>query len=127
MNAVDRWTHKLLAFGLMMVVCVCNLVKLICMALLYFSSGPAPLLNIGDAVRSFLDAPDETTKGMCLAGKREIAQYWDEQRGYTPTEPLMWVERRIRWFKACSAWRWIVFTLLYVFRACQINGAPHLI
>ncbi|KIW04859.1 uncharacterized protein PV09_04041 [Verruconis gallopava] len=100
------------SFGLMMVVCVCNLIKLSCMVTLCFSSGTTPLLNIGDAVSSFLDAEDVTTRGMCLAGKKEIKQYWDKREGYTPVEPLTWTRTSMRWFRACSTWRWAVFALL---------------
>jgi hypothetical protein len=95
----------------MMVVCVCNLVKLFCMALLCFSRGPTPLLNIGDAVSSFLDGPDGTTRGMCLAGKNEIGRYWTV-RGCTPIEPMAWTAISLRWFRACSKWRWLFFTVM---------------
>ncbi|KAF2134767.1 hypothetical protein P153DRAFT_329435 [Dothidotthia symphoricarpi CBS 119687] len=99
------------SLGLMAVVCICNVVKFVCMFLLCVMRSHSPLLNIGDAVSSFLDVADPATTGMCLAGKKEINRFWSK-RGYArPDTSLPWTSPSPRWFKACSAWRWAVFIL----------------
>lgn len=102
-----------LAFGLMAVVCVCNLIKLVCMVVLCFSMGPPPLLNVGDAISSFLNSPDSTTMGMCLASKTDVdLKYW-KKKGYgAPVDPISWNASRVRWFRAVSRKRWLAFGIL---------------
>lgn len=71
----------------MIVVIVCNFCKLIVTGYISWKRPPEPLVTIGDAVASFLDEPDLTTKGNCLAEKRRfdrmipkaylpLAKYW---------------------------------------------------
>jgi alpha-beta hydrolase superfamily lysophospholipase len=95
----------------MMVVCVFNLVKLVCMMLLLFSVKETPLLNMGDAVSSFLDTPDPSTQGMCLAGKTEVNKHW-RKKGSISVPPLTFTATSQRWCRAVSWTRWMFFGLL---------------
>lgn len=58
---------------IMVTVILCNFVKTLCMSLIVWkpSSKPSsmPLLNLGDAIATFLDQPDPNTANDCLASK----------------------------------------------------------
>lgn len=58
---------------IMVIVILCNFVKTLCMSLIVWkpSSKPSsmPLLNLGDAIATFLDQPDPNTANDCLASK----------------------------------------------------------
>lgn len=51
---------------LLLVVIVCNLLKLGCLVYVFCHSSFEPLATIGDAISSFLRSPDDTTKGLGL-------------------------------------------------------------
>ena len=52
---------------IMVVVSICNAIKLSCMAWIAWRQDSEPLITLGDAVASFLSLPDKTTSGRCLA------------------------------------------------------------
>ena len=54
-----------IAVPVLVIVIVCNLIKLITILLLIFKYPLRPLATTGDAVLSFLERPDSTTEGMC--------------------------------------------------------------
>ena len=53
--------------NIMIVVCLCNLGKMLVMGYVAWRRPPEPLVTLGDALQSFLDDPDQTTIGNCLA------------------------------------------------------------
>lgn len=55
--------------GLLLVVLIANIVKLVAMAATIFQYRQPALVTIGDALASFLEMPDRTTRHMCFAGK----------------------------------------------------------
>jgi hypothetical protein len=64
---------------LMVVVMSMNLLKGLLMLvtaseMIIKSSQGSSLLTIGDAISSFLSRPDETTKGMCLASRKDVTR-----------------------------------------------------
>ncbi|KAL6712992.1 hypothetical protein ACLMJK_009388 [Lecanora helva] len=52
---------------IMIVVSICNAVKLGCMVRIAWRQDSEPLITLGDALVSFLNLPDKTTSGRCLA------------------------------------------------------------
>jgi hypothetical protein len=52
-----------------------NVAKLIAFSMLFVIIRKPPLLTIGDAVASFLNSPDETTKGVGLMSKTDFKTY----------------------------------------------------
>ena len=101
--------HCKLQFSLaiMIVVIMCNLIKTICMSIIAWKQDPEPLVTLGDAIASFLDRPDESTKGNCIVEKTrfEDSRSWDL--------PLSrWDLERSRWFRAASKRRWLVCNFL---------------
>ena len=104
--------------AIMVVVIICNLCKMIIMSHIAWRRPSQPLVTVGDAVAPFLDHPDLTTMGNCLAGKNQF-----EKKG--PSGPAddrnsrIWGEGTMRcdlgasyWFRAVSMRRWILLSLL---------------
>lgn len=92
---------------IMIVVIVCNMIKTVCMAMISWKQDPKPLVTLGDAIASFLDRPDVTTKRNCIAGRTrfEGTRYW----GLFLSR---WHPKHLRWFRAASRKRWIVCNLV---------------
>lgn len=57
---------------IIVIVIICNAIKAICMFLVVVKADDYPLVTLGDAIASFLEYPDPTTKDMCLISKREV-------------------------------------------------------
>ncbi|KAK5424915.1 hypothetical protein LTR83_000506 [Exophiala xenobiotica] len=100
-------------------VVVLNFVKLTMMLLTVFvafdTGNDPPLLTVGDAVASFLEKPDHTTKAVGLVSGSEIRSIESGSSKYTQIrQPTRYDARRRRWAKAVSARRWLVCLLLYI-------------
>jgi hypothetical protein len=94
-----------------------------------------PLLTVGDAVASFMENPDPTTKGLCWMSGADIrrgdwakvnkagfqAVLQNEQRDSITYRPL---KKRALWGRAASWWRWLATLFMYGF--LYFLG-PHLI
>jgi hypothetical protein len=115
------------------IVLVANLIKLVGMLYVAFRLRDAPLITVGDAVESFLNEPDRTTRGMCLLTKEDVVKSirkrhrWDQPRGggtaaatalagkepdtkplpsLPPPAPKVARIRKLRWSKSASGLRW---------------------
>lgn len=100
---------------IMIVVIICNMVKTVCMAIISWKQDPEPLVTLGDAIASFLDRPDVTTDGHCIAGRTwfEDGRTWFEDSRYWGFSHLSrWGLKKLRWFRAASRRRWIVCNVL---------------
>ena len=100
--------------AIMVVVLVCNLCKMIVMGYIALERPSEPLVTVGDAIASFLNQPDVTTIGNCMAGK-------DQFENVNISSPALsnWSERITRydlrtsyWFRAVSMRRWILLLVL---------------
>lgn len=90
------------------VVVICNVVKFLCMcaaARFLWNLNEPILATIGDAVSSFLESPDETTKGHCLLDGEAIrAGVWTSKIAkYDPTYKR---KPYTKLYHASSATRW---------------------
>ena len=107
--SVPAEEHCKLQFSLaiMIVVIVCNLIKTFCMGTIAWKQDPEPLVTLGDAIASFMDRPDVTTEGNCIAGKArfEKSKSWDSL-------PRRWDSKSLRLFRAASSRRWYVCNIL---------------
>ena len=114
----------------MIVVIVCNFVKMSCMAWIAWKQDPEPLVTLGDAIASFLTTPDKFTAASCIADKESytkkrpprLLQMRDLQDTFGPWSewtwettdrfwgplPLLWSGRRRFWFTAASKKRWVL-------------------
>ena len=101
--------HCKLQFSLaiMIGVIICNLIKTICMSTIAWRQDPEPLVTLGDAITSFLDRPDVTTKGNCIVGKTrfEDGRSW----GLLLSN---WDPKRLHWFQGASKRRWLLCNTL---------------
>ena len=107
--SVPTEEHCRLQFSLaiMIIVIVCNLIKTFCMSAIAWKQDPEPLVTLGDAIASFVDRPDATTKGNCVAGKArfEKSKSWDSLS-------RRWDSKSLHLFRAASSRRWIVCNIL---------------
>ena len=92
--------------NIMIVVICCNFVKVCCMVMAIARSREPTLVTLGDAIDSFLRAPDPTTMGICFADRPYIKREWS--RGGWRAEPRQWKQKGVqRWWKSVSKTRWI--------------------
>ena len=108
---------------LLIIVIVCNVVKLLALAYTGHVSSFQPLTTIGDAIASFLTNPDPTTTGQ---GTLSVIDFHDGRQGFQWYDPISqadqrgrvsrgrrWRSRRYFWFRAASVKRWIVALTWY--------------
>jgi len=98
---------------IIIIVIMCNAIKAFCMFLVVLKAKDYPLVTLGDAIASFLEHPDPTTKDMCLVSKREVlAKAFEE-----PRLPKKWKEGNEsmaeKQFYAVSARRWALVNTWY--------------
>ena len=114
----------------MVVVIVCNSIKMACMAWIAWKQDPEPLVTLGDAIASFITTPDKLTVGNCVAGKESYsndtapwllpARALHESSGPLDAQtwktgelwsflPLVWRGRQRFWASAASTRRWALF------------------
>ncbi|KAI4197238.1 MAG: hypothetical protein LQ350_006069 [Teloschistes chrysophthalmus] len=94
--------------ALLIIVVICNAIKASCMFLMIYQRDSEPLVTLGDAMASFLDEPDPTTRENCLATK-----YHFVNRAWTKG-PRRWESQEHRWFKAASRKRWLFCNVLCI-------------
>lgn len=86
-----------------------NLVKAVLMSWLAFGMKDKPLMTMGDAVLSFLNTPDSTTRNRCLFSKSEF------RAGIVPPPMAkQWHRKRKLWLSATSPGRVLTFLGMYV-------------
>ncbi|KAK3380710.1 hypothetical protein B0T24DRAFT_616099 [Lasiosphaeria ovina] len=115
-RVVDRCRLQF-SLPIMFVVIACNAIKLVAI-LATLLRKQSPLLTLGDAIASFLERPDPTTRGM---GTASIADF---RAGRWRDDPLpqRWeYTRHFRW-EAVGLWRWaatngFAFATLCIFAA----------
>ena len=124
--------HCKLQFSLylMIPIIVCNLVKSASMFWMLLHSRETPLVTFGDALATWLDVPDVSTKGRCLVSRDEIVKSFSIPEG-TPNQrsaalarrrsalyPILFsrkhelTDRSRYWCGAVSSKRWFV-TILF--------------
>ena len=87
--------------SLLGIVSLLNLVSVISVAIVLFKPSFDPLVSLGDAVASFLQRPDPTTRGSCLMTKSDV---WQGRWGFH--EPKYWIPRDLFWLRVPSFPRW---------------------
>ena len=111
-EATDEKCKVQFSLDIMIVVICCNLIKACCMIMTVVRSREPTLVTLGDAVDSFLRAPDPTTIGMCFADRQFIKRGW--RPGWRPG-PKQWKQKGLqRWWTSISKTRWITFSFFYL-------------
>ncbi|KAL3439985.1 hypothetical protein BJX65DRAFT_315235 [Aspergillus insuetus] len=125
-----------------LVVITCNIVKLMCMYMAARTPHKEIFLTVGDALASFLDHPDTTTKDQCLMSRSSSSG--TSIRGHTKfaavsaSIPLMMINtehagprgaysqicpRNKKWYKAVSWRRWtIAIAFFLACLTCSLYG-----
>jgi hypothetical protein len=72
------------------------------------------ILSPGDAIASFLEREDETTRGICLAEKKHFESgLWEMP--WIEVRPIPWRGRQSKAsFRAIGIWRWFSFMTVFV-------------
>ncbi|OAL46160.1 hypothetical protein IQ07DRAFT_198771 [Pyrenochaeta sp. DS3sAY3a] len=98
---------------IMAIVIISNCIKLFLIIFILTRLNEETLVTIGDAIQSFLQSPDPTTKDCCLLSRYNIVDQWQRpgrrtvQRWNQVISPL--------WHTACTSRRWIVSSILTFF------------
>jgi hypothetical protein len=87
-----------------------NLAKAIAMLVVSRKMISRSIVTIGDGISSFLETPDQYTKGMCLASYHEIKRM---KREWRPV-PRIYTPARVFCFSTAGKTRWIGCIALYV-------------
>ena len=96
------------SFGIMVIILIFNLVKVSAMMWVLFRFDAEKILTtVGDAVVSFISIEDPTTRGMCLASRNQIQQFWS-----SPGFARPYVRQKHFWRHAVSKMRWTSFFVL---------------
>ncbi|KAF4470042.1 hypothetical protein FALBO_3056 [Fusarium albosuccineum] len=95
---------------IIIVIVICNLFKVVIMAMMVLWVKGHPIMTLGDAIRSFLDEPDPTTEGLCLLSKDAVKYQpipsWPREASSDEQDPIMARRKRYRWSDAVSTRRW---------------------
>ncbi|KAL8901925.1 MAG: hypothetical protein Q9207_004966 [Kuettlingeria erythrocarpa] len=103
---VEEHCRLQFSLSLLILVVICNSIKAACMILMAYRHDDKPLVTLGDAVASFLEDPDSTTQGNCLATKHAFhKREWSGQ-------PCPWAIKRVDWFSSSSSTRWVLCNML---------------
>ena len=97
---------------LLIVVIMSNFVKAACMMVIVYRHDGTPLITLGDAIASFLDDPDSTTQGNCVASGYSFKQRkWTQHHKWT-RQPRPWATKKAYWFSSSSWKRWTSYNTL---------------
>ena len=95
----------MLLLGIVIAFIIC---KVLCMFWIFWTLDESPLAVVGDAVASFMQNPDESTKGACLGTASTFSHNTSWQR------TLKWSPQPIRWSQNVSGSQWTACILLFV-------------
>ncbi|KIW21469.1 hypothetical protein PV08_02049 [Exophiala spinifera] len=114
-ETVESRCHLHFSLDLMIVVLAFNILKVIGISYVAFRLGESPLVNIGDAIQSFLRHPDGTTEGMCLSSHESVVASAKLGGGYsTTTMPTRYSPKQRRYLHAATWNQWLFVTALFV-------------
>ena len=103
------------SFPILVVVIVCNSIKVICLLLALLTKFQ-PLVTVGDAIASFMARPDDSTYGHCNLSARNVRDGDWKPNHYGPFKapaiPKAWKSYQYRWCSGASAQRWILCSVL---------------
>ncbi|KAJ3466644.1 hypothetical protein MRS44_004208 [Fusarium solani] len=88
---------------IVIVIIICNSIKLIIITTMVFWVKGWPIITLGDAIQSFLNDPDPTTEGLCLLSKDALTDKspsWPKSEPTDDPDPVMAGRRRHRWSDA---------------------------
>ncbi|KAI9801518.1 MAG: hypothetical protein M1833_002750 [Piccolia ochrophora] len=96
------------SLSIMVVVLLCNMVKVAAMILTVSSLNAPSLVTLGDAIASFLTHPDLSTSGLCTSQR---SSFKNSEWSRIP-KAKAWDSRSHRWGKSASRRRWSMCIIL---------------
>jgi len=100
----------------LLIVVICNSIKVVCLAVILLLPRFQPVAIIGDAISSFLEMPDPITQsvGPISAKQARHREPAGLAIGTVPGRGTPWrtPKRHKRWCQAASPWRWILLTIV---------------
>ncbi|KAF2437912.1 hypothetical protein P171DRAFT_477820 [Karstenula rhodostoma CBS 690.94] len=112
----------------LMIVILCNAIKIICLILTIMKSNldtELPLVTVGDAVAAFSEHPDVLTHGHCTYSVKEylwkvgqIKQKQVDKQGYHAERLIrrregVWETREVRYAYAITKWKRVVLVIVF--------------
>jgi hypothetical protein len=107
---VDESRSLQFSVAITWMVVFCNLLKTLSVLYMLLKLEHDPLVTIGDAIASFSEHPDTSTKGNCLLQKSDV-----QKGSWIPysRKPMQWTKTRPAfWFQAGSCRRWMILIFL---------------
>ncbi|PVI03995.1 hypothetical protein DM02DRAFT_669382 [Periconia macrospinosa] len=101
-----------LSQNILYAVIVCNAVKLVAMVMILWRWNRRTIVTVGDAIESFIEQPDCTTKDCCLMAKDTVAKIW--HRPNVKFHQRFHPRAREAWFRAVSTGQWVASIILYL-------------
>ncbi|KUJ17807.1 uncharacterized protein LY89DRAFT_733629 [Mollisia scopiformis] len=92
-----------IAVPIMLIVLICNAVKLSCMTITIWKFKEPTFVTLGDALSGMLENPDPHTVGMCTATKKQF-----QDGAWPDREPQRWTLQRHFRYKAVGMRRWVL-------------------
>lgn len=86
------------------IVIACNVLKIVLMVTILSRLSDVTIVTVGDAIMSFLQQADTTTRDCCLMSRRTIDQVW--KRPELRNNQRYETKKRQSWFTAVSGRRW---------------------
>lgn len=108
--------HILLPIGYL--VTFLNLFKAVLILYTVFYVKDNPLMTMGDAVASFMEDRDPTTKDLCLLTMHDLKQH----RDFFPAGPREWSGQKYRWKDVTSRTRRTVTLIMFVIAIGTVSG-----
>jgi len=100
---------------LLLLVIICNILKVICLSLVLLIPDFEPIATIGDAISSFLHLPDNTTEDLGPITAKEVRRQVPRQRRSRESSlprRTGWQVRHRLWCQSVSLLRWAIMDIL---------------
>jgi hypothetical protein len=102
-QSVEDQCRLQFAVPIMVVVLICNFVKLTAMAVTLWRCRESALVTLGDALDNLLDRPDPYTVGMCIVAKQDF-----EKGAWPVSKARRWSPKKHFRLEGVGIRRWIV-------------------
>lgn len=99
--------------SLLIIVLICNIIKIVCLVWTITRLRIEPLVTLGDAISSFLDRPDPTTRGCGAMSASDIKSWNSTLHPFSGAgASTVWKAKAKNGFAAASTKRWLACNFL---------------
>lgn len=102
-----------------LIVIACKLTKVVCMFFTVWKRRDSALVTLGDAIESFLETPDSSTRGLCMFSSDVMKLLWTWEDNlldeFGPTRTDFLEDAKIlKWKPKCRYWECNIRTLALI-------------